>query len=68
MQNPPGSANWLIGCKGKSRLSPRPFHKGAPNLPQGILDSHSVPVSPPSHYLAQLAERLDPQALKNFGY
>lgn len=68
IQNPPGSANWLIGSVGKSRLSARPFDKGPPNLPEGILDSHGVPVTPPSLYLAQLAERLGPQALKNIGY
>ena len=67
IQNPPGAANWLIGSVGTSRLSPRPFDRG-PNLPEGILDSHGVPVSPPSLYLAQLADRLGPQALKNIGY
>jgi hypothetical protein len=68
IQNPPGSANWLIGSIGKSKLAPRPFDKGAPNVPEGILDSHGVPVTPPSLYLAQLKERLGPQALKNIGY
>jgi hypothetical protein len=68
IQNPPGSANWLIGSIGKSKLSPRPFDKGPPNLPEGILDSHGVPVTPQSLYLTQLAERLGPQALKNIGY
>jgi hypothetical protein len=68
IQNPPGAANWLIGSTGKSKLSPRPFDKGPPNLPEGILDSHGVPVTPQSLYLAQLAERLGPQALKNIGY
>lgn len=68
IQNPPGSANWLIGSIGKSKLTPRPFDKDASNLPEGILDSHGEPVTPPSLYLAQLAERLGPQALKNIGY
>jgi hypothetical protein len=67
IQSPPGAANWLIGSVGKSRLSPRPFDR-APNLPEGIVDSPGVPVNPPSLYLAQLAERLGPQALKNIGY
>ena len=67
IQNPPGAANWLIGSLGTSRLSPRPFDQG-PNLPLGILDSHGVHVSPPSLYLAQLADRLGPQALKDIGY
>ncbi|HYV36885.1 MAG TPA: hypothetical protein VE988_14345 [Gemmataceae bacterium] len=68
IQNPPGSANWLIGSIGKSKLSPRPFDKGPPNLPEGILDSHGVPVAPQSLYLSQLAERLGAQALKNIEY
>jgi hypothetical protein len=68
IQNPPGSANWLIGSTGTSRLSPRPFDRGGPNLPEGIRDSHGMPVTPPSLYLAQLAERLGPQALRNIGY
>jgi hypothetical protein len=68
IQNPPGAANWLIGCRGESKLTSRPFDKGGPNMPEGILDSHGVAVTPPSLYLAQLAERLGPQALKNIGY
>ncbi len=68
IQNPPGSANWLIGSIGKSKLSARPFDKGPPYLPEGILDSHGAPVAPQSLYLAQLAERLGAQALKNIGY
>jgi hypothetical protein len=67
IQNPPGAANWLIGSIGKSRLSARPFDK-SPTLPEGIVDSPGVPVAPPSLYLAQLAERLGPQAVKNIGY
>jgi hypothetical protein len=67
VQRPPGSANWLIGSIGTSRLSPRPFGQG-PNLPEGIVDSQGMHVDPPSLYLAQLAERLGPQALKNIGY
>ncbi len=42
----------------------RPFGK-SPNLPEGIKDSPGTPVAPQSLYLAQLAERLGPQALKN---
>jgi hypothetical protein len=67
IQNPPGSANWLIGSRGRSKLTPCPFDKGPPNVPEGILDSHGVPVTPQRLYLAQLAERLGPQALKNIG-
>jgi uncharacterized protein (TIGR03435 family) len=40
---------------------------GAP-LPSGIIESQGKPVTPPSLYLAQLAERLGPAALKNIGY
>jgi hypothetical protein len=65
--HPPGSANWMIGCIGQSKLAPRPFGSG-PNLPEGVLDSPGTPVAPQSLYLAQLAERLGPQALRNIGY
>ena len=37
-----------------------------PNVP--VIDAHGTPVTPASLYLAQLAERLGPQALKNIGY
>ena len=67
IQNPPGAANWLIGSTGQSRLSARPFGS-EPNLPEGIVESHGVPVEPKSLYLAQLAERLGPQSLRNIGY
>ena len=67
IQSAPGAPNWMIGCIGDSRLSPRPFGQG-PNLPEGIKDSHGAPVAPQSLYLAQLAERLGPQAVRNIGY
>ena len=67
VQNPPGAPNWMIGCVGESRLAPRPFGQ-APDLAEGIKDSHGAPVTPTSLYLAQLAERLGPEALKNIGY
>ena len=67
IQNPPGAANWMIGCIGTSKPMPRPF--GAqPTLAEGIADSPGTHVTPRSLYLAQLAERLGPQALKNIGY
>jgi hypothetical protein len=67
IQQPPGSANWAIGCRGARAESPMPFgHQ--PNLPNGFFDSHGTPVLPASLYLAQLYERLGPQALKNIGY
>jgi hypothetical protein len=67
VQNPPGALNWMIGCVGESRLSPRPFGAG-PLLPEGIRDSPGTNVTPRSLYLAQLAERLGPRALRNIGY
>lgn len=67
IQSPPGAMNWLIGSIGENKLSPRPFGSG-PMLPPGVLDSHGTPVAPQSLYLAQLAERLGPQALRNIGY
>jgi len=67
VQNPPGAENWLIGSIGDRLSAPRPFGKG-PNLAEGIVDSQSAPVTPHSLYLAQLAERLGPEAVKNIGY
>jgi hypothetical protein len=67
IQNPPGAVNWMIGCVGESTPMPRPFGS-EPNLPEGVKDSHGRHVTPQSLYLAQLAERLGPQALKNIGY
>lgn len=67
VQNPPGAANWLIGSTGRRSTAPRPFGPG-PALPAGIDDSPDRPVMPASLYLAQLAERLGPQALVNIGY
>jgi hypothetical protein len=67
IQQPPGTMNWAIGCRGTREESGMPFgHK--PNLPQGIFDSHGTPVTPASLYLAQLRERLGAQALRNIGY
>jgi hypothetical protein len=67
IQNPPGAVNWMIGCTGPAKTAPRPFGK-APTLPQGTIDSPGVSVTPQSLYLAQLAERLGPPAVKNTGY
>jgi len=67
IQQPPGVANWAIGCRGERLTSSMPFgHQ--PKLPEGIFDSHGSPVDPASLYLAQLKERLGSQALKNIGY
>ncbi len=67
VQTPPGAQNWLVGSVGKETQAPRPFGTG-PNLPEGVVDSPGAAVTPHSLYLAQLAERLGPQALKNIGY
>jgi hypothetical protein len=40
----------------------------SPILPEGVFDSHGTPVTPQSLYLAQLSERLGPQALGAIGY
>ncbi len=64
IQQPPGSANWAIGCVGKQDLAPMPFGT-KPMLPQGYIDSNDKPVSPASLYLEQLRERLDEQAVAN---
>jgi hypothetical protein len=67
VQNPPGAVNWLIGCVGANKAAPRPFDKG-PALPEGTVDGAGTAVTPRSLYLAQLAERLGPAAVKNIGY
>lgn len=66
-QIPPGTANWMIGCIGDREKGAVPFSK-FPLLPEGIYDAHGTPVTPASLYLAQLAERLGSQSLKNIGY
>jgi len=67
IQNPPGAANWAIGCIGDRVLAARYFDS-SPILPEGIFDAHNTPVAPQSLYLAQLQERLGKRALKNIGY
>ncbi len=67
IQQPPGAVNWAIGCIGQSKPTPRPFDS-EPDLPVGTFDSSGKPVIPQSLYLAQLAERLGPQAVENIGY
>ncbi len=49
IQNPPGSVNWAIGCKGTFETSARPFAK-EPKLPAGIIESANTPVAPESLY------------------
>jgi hypothetical protein len=67
IQNPPGSANWAIGCIGARQQTARLFDS-TPLLAEGHFDSHGVSVAPQSLYLAQLTERLGRQALQNIGY
>jgi hypothetical protein len=67
IQQPPGAANWAIGCIGQ-RVQTARYFDTAPILPEGVFDSHGSPVAPQSLYLAQLNERLGPQALENIGY
>jgi hypothetical protein len=57
IQQPPGSQNWAIGSSG-SKAS------GA----TGAFDSPGVAVKPGSLYLAQLCQRLGPQAVATLGY
>lgn len=66
-QQPPGSANWVIGSTGEPTKKAMPF--GAqPLVPEGWYDSHGARVTPGSLYLAQLEERMGKSALKNIGY
>jgi hypothetical protein len=59
VEQPPGAMNWAVGCTGKelSGISPA-----------GIYESQNSPVAIKSLYLAQLCERLGPQATANIGY
>lgn len=66
-QRPPGSANWMIGCKGEKQVKSMPFAK-SPMMPEGIYDSYGFQVSPQSLYLAQLTQRLGKQSVKNIGF
>ncbi len=66
-QQPPGSANWVIGCQGDHQQRAMPF-ESAPLLPEGYYDSPGVSVNPQSLYLAQLSERLGKSAVQHIGY
>ena len=54
IQNPPGAANWAIGCTGTQEQKARPFDS-SPLLPEGIFDSQGTPVAPQSLYLGATA-------------
>jgi hypothetical protein len=67
IQQPPGSANWAIGCRGKMETAATPG--GSKEiLPAGIVDSPDHPVAPHSLYLQQLEDRLGIAAVHNIGY
>jgi hypothetical protein len=69
IQNPPGAANWAIGCSGTEIGAPmkiigvHPRDLG-PDLPRGFIESDNHRVNPLSLYRQQLLERLGPGALK----
>ena len=67
IQNPPGSANWAVGCVGSVETEVMPFHRGGP-IPTGNIASMGTPVAPASLYLAQLAQRKGPAAVAAIGY
>jgi hypothetical protein len=66
VQRPPGAENWCIGCGG-AIVERAPLGSSAVP-PDGIFESSGIPVSPSSLYLAQLCDRLGPQAVTNIGY
>lgn len=68
IEQPPGSANWAIGCRGKMDIGTTPGDESKKPLPQGIVDSPDKPVTPGSLYLQQLKDRLGEEALHNIGY
>jgi len=69
MQKPPGSMAWAIGCKTvPSEPAPAVKTGDGPLMPPGIYESVNLPVAPSSLYLAQLCERLGPQALAAIGH
>ena len=67
IQQPPGAQNWSIGAKGTQTTASAPGSDAGP-LHQGIVESPGLAVAPRSLYLAQLCERLGPQALAAIGY
>jgi hypothetical protein len=59
IEQPPGGMNWAIGCTGAELTG---------ISPPGVYESQNTPVAIKSLYLAQLCERLGPQAVANIGY
>lgn len=72
LQQAPGTITWAMGNRGPLKGEGMPDGKGGrvhgTPLPSGRIESQGNPVTPQSLYLAQLAERLGPDALKNIGY
>jgi len=72
IQQPPGTINWAIGNRGPLQSQAMPDGNGSRRhgipLPSGLIESQGKLVIPQSLYLAQLAQRLGPAALKNIGY
>jgi len=66
VQEPPGADNWCIGCVGTENSATEPGD--GDTVPNGIYDSLGAQVTPASLYLAQLCQRLGPQAAANIGY
>ncbi|MEM8924799.1 MAG: hypothetical protein AAGD35_14950 [Actinomycetota bacterium] len=65
VQKPPTADNWCIGCTGP-RLT-----KAGPNgasRESGTFEAYQQQVTPRSLYLAQLADRLGPDAVQAIGY
>jgi hypothetical protein len=56
IQQPPGSQNWCIGCKGTQVVTAAPG--GTTSLTEGAIDSAGVYVFPLSLYQAQLTQRV----------
>ena len=67
IQNPPGVANWAIGCIGGRQQTARLFNS-SPILGEGYFESHGKPVAIQSLYLAQLTDRLGAKAIRNINY
>ena len=76
VQEAPGTRSWAIGSVGRRVTAGRMNEGNAEyartlpggRLPEGTFDSHGTHVTPRSLYLAQLLERLGPEALRNIGY
>jgi len=68
VQKPQGAQNWTIGSTGDIVDRPEYGNTGGGNLPRGVHESQGTAVKPSSLYLAQLCDRLGPQALTNIGY